>query len=63
MITKTVIQDSILKDFRIYPEQLIVPVKDATKIKELSKTNKAFLLVFEYQCWSLKWNSLITEIS
>ena len=41
MITKNVIQDSIPKDCKIYPERLIVPVKDATKTKELSKTNKA----------------------
>ena len=42
MITKNVIQDTIPKDFRNYLERLIVPVKDATKTKELSKTNKAF---------------------
>ena len=41
MITKNVIQDSIPKDCKIYPERLIVPAKDATKTKELSKTNKA----------------------
>lgn len=36
MITKNVIQDSIPKDCKIYPERLIVPVKDATKTKELN---------------------------
>ena len=55
MITKNVIQDSIPKDCKIYPERLIVPVKDATKTKELSKTNKA------HSDWYLKVNVLLNH--